>query len=267
MKIQKSFVDNKKIVIWKKLILAFLIMFLYLYFIIVWTPKSYVPSLELSYISDKIKLIIIIVTSIILSLIFVLQTHNSKAKGLSEIEDYQMWNKFLLHYAFMKTGAGSEKEQVFEILMYLDDCKLKDDLTIIYTESQTLKDAHNQICEKYPYPQIKTFFSETEDALIKVKDGENLIQKTALNIDKYINDIKVYNQAKKDAFNISSSLIIIIFILMFGVKIGFSDAFINFTNSYVTLSILILFYILTLQCFVMVKKKMDETMIEFGGKN
>lgn len=237
---------------------------IYIYIVFIWTPATYVTLLQ----SSMFKYIKIGVSVVLAAyIIYQLDRKYFKASNdsLHQIEDYELWNKFLLHFAFLKTGSSNEKAQVLEVLRYLDDSELKQTLTDVYEQNASLKDAHNEIVEKYPYPQVKTFFSEAEDSLVRGADGNRLMQKTALNIDKYINDITTYNSEKQNSFIITRILLWTVVILTIVAKIGFSQAFIGFSDSYTGLALLVGYFVLLTNMFVKSKKRASSALIQFGG--
>lgn len=249
-----------------RLLLTLVIVFLYLYTVIIWTPETYALILQdtkLKY----IKIVVSIILAIYMAIQFDINYIRAPKFGTKQIKEYELWNKFLLHFAFLKTGSSNEKAQVFEVLRYVEDSKLKDDLTEVFEQNPSLKDAHNVISEKYPYPQIKTFFSEAEDSLVRGADGNKLMQKTALNIDKYVNDIIAYNNEKQNSFKVTRIILWVITILTLVVKFGFSKAFIDFTESYTGFIVLVAYFVLLTKLFINNKRSASSALIHFGGED
>ncbi|WOO87054.1 hypothetical protein RZE82_08040 [Mollicutes bacterium LVI A0039] len=238
---------------------------LYFYFILIWTPDTYVSILGNDQFFDYIKYGCAIILAVYTAVQLDANYFRAPKFSSKQIEDYEMWNKFFLHFAFMKTGSGSEKSQVNDVLRYLEDSELKQTLKEVYEETTTLKDAHIKIVEKYPYPQVKTFFSEAEDALVKGADGNRLMQKTALNIDKFINDLSGYEKQKQSSFKVTIALLSSVSALTLVAKLLFAEVFIDFTNTYVGLVILILFFIMINSLFVLAKRFLNRPLLTFGG--
>lgn len=236
----------------------------YMYIVMIWSPETKVTLLE----NSTFKYIKIGV-SVVLALYVAYQLDSNYFRApkysLKQIEDYELWNKFFLHFAFLKTGSSNEKAQVLEVLRYLEDSELKQTLTEVYEQNASLKDAHNKIVEKYPYPQVKTFFSEAEDSLVRGADGNRLMQKTALNIDKYINDITMYTNEKHTSFIMTRILLWTIVVLTMLTKIGFNQAFIGFSDTYTGLILLVGYFILLTKLFVKSKASASSALIQFGG--
>lgn len=239
---------------------------IYLYIVLLWTPSTYVSILGANQVVKYIKIIITIILAIYIAVQLDLNFMRAPKFSKKQINDYELWNKFFLHFAFMKTGSGSEKSQVLEVLRYLEDSSLKQTLTDVYEENTSLKEAHNEIVEKYPYPQVKTFFAEAEDALVKGADGNRLMQKTALNIDKYINDISNYEENKINNYKMSSILLAVVFILTLVTKIGFSEVFINFSELYIGFAILVCYFVFITKQLVKAKTAVNSSLIHFGGE-
>lgn len=238
---------------------------IYLYVILIWTPDTYVSILGNNNIFKYIKIIVSIILAVYIAIQIDINFVRAPKYSKKQISDYELWNKFFLHFAFMKTGSGSEKSQVLEVLRYLEDSSLKQTLTDVYEENTSLKEAHNVIIEKYPYPQVKTFFAEAEDALVKGADGNRLMQKTALNIDKYINDISNYEENKINSYKMSSILLIAVFVLTLIAKIGFSEVFIGFSQSYVGFIVLVAYFVFMIKQLVYAKRDVNNSLIHFGG--
>lgn len=237
----------------------------YVYIVLIWTPPTYVSILGTNNVVKYLKLIISIILAIYIAVQIDINFIRAPKFGRKQIKDYELWNKFFLHFAFMKTGSSNEKSQVLEVLRYLENSELKQTLTDVYEQNTSLKDAHNAIIEKYPYPQVKTFFSESEDALVRGADGNRLMQKTALNIDKYINDISSYNQDKINSYKMTLILLITTVVLTLIAKIGFSGAFIGFSESNTGFIILVLYLILITRLFVNCKRSVNSPLVHFGG--
>lgn len=248
-----------------QLFLITIIAIAYVYIILIWTPETYVSILGAGATVKYIKIAISVILAIYMAVQIDINFIRAPKFGNQQIKDYELWNKFFLHFAFMKTGSSNEKSQVLEVLRYLEDSELKQVLTEVYEENTSLKDAHNAIVQKYPYPQVKTFFSEAEDALVRGADGNRLMQKTALNIDKYINDIASYNANKLNSYKMTLILLITTAVLTVAVKIGFSEAFIGFSQSYTGFTILVLYLILLTRLFVNSKRSVNSALIHFGG--
>lgn len=237
----------------------------YVLILLIWTPETYVSILGTSNVVKYLKIGISIVLAIYIAIQIDVNFLRAPKYGHKQIEEYELWNKFFLHFAFMKTGSSNEKSQVLEVLRYLEDSELKQTLTDVYEQNTSLKDAHNAIVQKYPYPQVKTFFSESEDALVRGADGNRLMQKTALNIDKYINDISSYNQSKLNSYKTSLILLITVVILTLVAKVGFNVAFIEFSESNTGFIILGLYLILITKLLVKIKRNANRPLIDFGG--
>lgn len=250
-----------------QLLLVSLITVMYLYIVILWTPETYVSISLTSVMFKYIKVVLVIILGIYMAIQFDINFIRSPKVGYQQLQDYELWNKFFLHLAFMKTGSSNEKSQVLEILNYLEDSELKETLNAVYEENASLKDAYNQIIEKYPYPQVKTFFSESEDALVKGADGNRLMQKTALNIDKYIGDIRMYNDEKNTSYKVSIGLLTSVLILVLIMKIGFGQIFISFADSYIGIAILICFFIYITKLITKVRREAYSSLIKIGGED
>lgn len=259
--------EGKAITKFSQLFLIGLITFGYLYFVLIWTPETYVSILDTHRAFNTIKVIITIVLSLYIAVQLDTKFFRAPKYSLQQIKDYELWNKFFLHFAFMKTGSGSEKAQVLEVLRYLEDSELKQTLTDVYEQTTTMKDAHNQIIEKYPYPQVKTFFAESEDALVKGADGNRLMQKTALNIDKYINDITAYEAGKSNSYMMSLLLICAVIVLTFLLKLGFAESFISLANTYTGFAALLIYFIALTRVFILNKTAMYNPLLKFGGED
>ncbi len=250
-----------------QLFLIAIITLLYLFVIFIWTPDTYVSVLGVNNILKYIKIGITIILAIYVAVQMDINFVRAPRYSKQQIKDYELWNKFFLHYAFLKTGSGSEKSQVLEVLRYLEDNDLKETLTEIYEENTSLKDAHNQIIEKYPYPQVKTFFAESEDALVRGADGNHLMQKTALNIDKYINDVANYEKEKVNSYKMSLILLITVVVLTIIVKLAFADTFIMFADSITGFLILVIYTVVLTKLFVKIKKAVNKPLLSFGGED
>lgn len=265
LKKYKSYEGNKITKI-SQLFLITVGVLIYLYIVLLWTPSVYVSILGVNQVVKYIKIIITIILAIYIAVQLDLNFVRAPKFSKKQINDYELWNKFFLHFAFMKTGSGSEKSQVLEVLRYLEDSTLKQTLTEVYEENTSLKEAHNEIIEKYPYPQVKTFFAEAEDVLVKGVDGNHLMQKTALNIDKYINDISNYEENKINNYKMSSILLVVVLILTLVTKIGFSEVFINFSELYIGYAILVCYFVFITKQLVKVKTAVNSSLIQFGGE-
>lgn len=241
--------------------------FFYFYFILIWSPSTYVELIGANPILDYIKLGVTCIFAIYIAVKLYVDYFKAEDPIARQLEELEMWNKFFLHFAFLKTGSSNEKNQVFEILEYLEDSELKTNLIDTYEENVSLKDAHNQIIEMYPYPQVKTFFAETEDALVKGADGNRLMRKTALNIDKYINDVTNYEKEKINSYKMSTILLSTVMILMIFVKIGFGSAFIDFANSNLGFILLLVFFIAIIKLFIAAKHRVNSPLLSFGGED
>lgn len=202
-----------------RLFFIFIIVFAYNFFFLVWHPQTFVSILGSTQIITIAKLIVALLLSGYISLMLDMHFFRKQNNLKRQIRDFRMWNKFILHFAFLKTGSSDEKNKVLDSLKYLEESKLKDSLYQIYDESESLKDAHQKVYEKYPYPQIKTFFSEAENALVSGVDENALMQRTALNIDKYVRDLIDYEESKEVGYKTSVSLIILVFGLLALAKI------------------------------------------------
>lgn len=244
-----------------------IIAMLYCYILLIWKPSTYVSLLETTGPIQYLKIAVTIILAVILAVRIDIEFLRAKKYNEEQIRDYELWNKFFLHFAFLKTGSGSEKAQVMEVLRYLEDSELKQTLTDIYEENATIKDAHNQIVLKYPYPQVKTFFAESEDALVKGADGNRLMQKTALYIDKYINDITVYQAEKKNNYLMSMAFLIVVTILTLLVKLFFAGVFIDFAGTLIGFIVLIAYLITIVNLFIKVKREVNKPLINFGGED
>lgn len=244
--------------------LVFIVTIAYMYVVMIWSPETKVTLLEnstLKYIKIGVSVVLALYVA------FQLDRKYFRAPKYSskQIEDYELWDKFLLHFAFLKTGSSNEKAQVLEVLRYLEDSELKQTLTDVYEQNISLKDAHNEIVEKYPYPQVKTFFSEAEDSLVRGADGNRLMQKTALNIDKYISDITTYTKEKQNSFILTRILLWTVVILTVVAKVGFNQAFNGFADTYTGIIILVGYFILLTRLFIKSKENANSALIHFGG--
>lgn len=248
-----------------RLLLILILAFLYVYVVIIWTPGTYAVILQNTKFK-YIKIIVSIILAIYIGVQFDINYIRAPKFSTKQIKEYELWNKFLLHFAFLKTGSSNEKAQVLEVLRYLEDSELKESLTEVFEENTSLKDAHNVIVDKYPYPQIKTFFSEAEDSLVRGADGNRLMQKTALNIDKYVNDITVYNNEKHKSFKVTKILLWTITLLTLVAKVGFSNAFMDFTESYTGFVIIVVYLVILTKLFVSTRRSASSALIHFGGE-
>lgn len=247
-----------------RLLLLAICAFLYVYIILIWTPETYALILE-DTVFKYTKLVVSCLLAIYIAVQLDINYLRAPKLGMKQIKDYELWNKFFLHFAFLKTGSSNEKSQVLEVLRYLEDSELKQTLTEVYEENTSLKDAHNVIVEKYPYPQVKTFFSEAEDSLVRGADGNRLMQKTALNIDKYINDISNYNKDKLNSYKVTKILLWTVVVLTLVAKVGFTQAFIGFTESYIGFAILVGYLVILTKLFINSKRSANSALIDFGG--
>lgn len=237
----------------------------YFYMILLWKPETYIDLLGVSKFISYLKIAMMVGLAIVVGLMIEIYFIRAPKYSQKYLKDYELWNKFFLHFAFMKTGSGSEKAQALDVLRYLEDGELKQTLTEVYEQTTSLKEAHQQIILKYPYPQVKTFFSESEDALVKGADGNRLMQKTALNIDKYINDILFFEKSKVVNYRMSLIMLCATFVLMLLAKLLFADVFIGFTDSITGLTLLAIFYISQTYLVIRTKRGVNKPLNKFGG--
>lgn len=250
-----------------RFILIYILIFSYLYFILVWSPDTYVSLINTSKIDKLIRGIITFGLSLYITLEIDINFFQVEKSNDIQIDEYNLWSKFLLHFAFLKTGTSNEKTQVFEVLSYVEDSQLKADLSNIYENSQTLKDAHNEIIKKYPYPHIKTFFAESEDALVNAEDREYQLQKTTMHINKYMEDIKKYKSEKQKSYNVAFVTIMLLVVLTAVGKITLANIFLDFTMKYTTFAILIIYCICLVKLLTKAKKELNKTLVNFGDEH
>ncbi len=247
-----------------QLFLLFILVLGYTYFVTMWAPESYV-SLVGAQKHVLVKYIVIIAFSVIVAIRLDMHIVRSSFNLRKQITELEMWNKFILHFAFLKTGSSDEKTQVLDTLKYLEDNELKDQLIEIYENNTSLKDAHQAIYDRYDYPQIKTFFAEAENSLVHGYDENELMKKSALYIDNYVTKLNVYCDAKEAGYKISRSLIAVVLILIPAIKVLFSSVTIDFTSSIsgMVLSLVILYVIISL--LINAKRQYTRPFIGFGG--
>lgn len=257
--------EGSKFSKFSRLLLIIILTSLYLYCVLIWTPETFVTILGTNKIFMYFRILATLLLAIYIAVQLDLNVMRSPKFSRDQIKDYELWNKFFLHFAFLKTGSGSEKAQIQEVLRYLEDSELKQTLTEVYEETTTLKEAHTQIVEKYPYPHIKTFFAEAEDALVRGADGNKLMQKTALHIDKYINDITCYEDNKTNSYYITFAMLVTTVVLTVVAKLLFADTFINVCGTYSGFLGFIIYFLILTRLFVKAKIAVNRPLLHFGG--
>ncbi len=248
-----------------RLLLIFTVVASYCYFVLIWQPETFVSVLGTNKKYMLLQVIIVVFFSIYLSIQLDMKFLRRENKILKQIREFQMWNKFILHFAFLKTGSHAEKDKVIDSLKYLEDGQLKDDLERIYEARDSLKTAHSQIYDRYPYPQIKTFFSEAEHSIVAGVDEKALMQKTALNIDKYVSDLVEYEEAKAIGYKTSISLIVIVLILLAASKVLMPDIINGFTSHFTGFLVVLIVILLISKLVVKAKKDYVAPLVIFGG--
>lgn len=240
-------------------------LFTYLYLLLFWHPAEYVNILAnptLTGLKVCVAIIFVIIWVYLLNKYYL----QVQRVGKKHVDDYNFWNKFVLHYAFMKVQSISEREQILLNLKFLDDSPAKEELIKIYTESDNLKEAHSRIVEKYPYPHLRTFFSETESVLIN-GDDNNLVQKSALYIDSYYNDIKLFEEEKEKAYKTSNAFIVISLVLILIIKVLFGTVMIDFIDSFEGFAIILTLISVLLLLLIGLKRRLNRPLLTFGGQS
>lgn len=236
----------------------------YLYLLFFWHPATYVNISTNSHLFI-VKIICCVLFAILWTLYLQSKFFQTTPIGTKQVDDYNFWNKFILHYAFMNNTNAVEKQQVLTSLQFLEESERKSQLIEIYNQADSIKEAHSKITEIYPYPHIRTFFSESESVLVNGDDNK-LIQKSALYIDGYFNDINRFEQSKSIAYKTSLSFVSLAFILLLVAKLTFGQIINDFLNTFEGFIIFLL--ALSILCYLLVtlKQRLNRPLIVFGGE-
>ncbi len=248
-----------------KFLLIFLVVGLYVYLLLFWTPQTFATLLKQKNLWTTIRVLIAIYVVIYISLQLDIKFFRALRYSKRHIEDYEFWNKYLLHLTFMKTGSASEQMQVLEVLQYLEDNTYKREIEAIYESTPSIKEAHNKIVEKYPYPHLKTYFAESENALVIASDDKERLKVTTLNIDKYLNDMIFYKDAKIKSYKMTMALLSIVTILLLVIKFLFNTVYINFVQGPFGFLIICVFLIILTKLFISARYKFNKPLVTYGG--